>query len=533
MDTIKNNKVLLFIFVFYGALYGLCIVANIDSKEFMTIDENSILSSLEQLTTSAFYNMNDTYHSQFYGWTYFSLNFLLILMLKAIGIDSEIGLNFSIRLLGFVIGLVVITLFYKMATRNFTKVQSFLVTLFFIVNPVTAHFFNEIHPEMLGVLFQLAAVSVLYNIYVEKKSIKGDFYLAILFLSLSCLSKQAFVVANTFIAVSFFIIYHIDVSRFRLGVFFKTITFCLVVFLTIFFIIHPYAFLEFDTFLEAQKYISEEHSAKSFSEVYEKWLEEIINNPIVFFNFLLLLSLYKWKKFPLVYKLSVIFCCLVTSIYVYKSRLWITDGYFFPIYVFYFFNALYFINMVFGEINKKLKYIALLTLSLIFISNLSVSLYEQQKRFFLQSTRTINIAWDYLKELPSDKKVAYSPNIAMPNNLRLNGCHAWQGCNFAKDIEKYVPDLIVYSPAYPHFNSLEFEQYIKDNEMRLVSEINSSEIDKIHNCHRPDYGNLYVLDYVMLYRSIAGCFHSYIRMVDNYTNQSVVTGLDIKIYEKN
>ncbi|CAK1704960.1 glycosyltransferase family 39 protein [Vibrio crassostreae] len=533
MDAIKSNKTLLFLFTLYGALYGICVFANINSKEFMTIDENSIVSSLEQLTTSAFYNMNATYHSQFYGWTYFSLNFVLISILNVIGVDSEIGVNFSIRVVGFVIGLIVITLFYKLTTRNVTRTKACILTAFFIVNPVTAHFFNEIHPEMLGVLFQLAAVGVFYNIYVDKKNIKGDFYLAILFLSLSCLSKQAFVVANTFIALSFFILYHLEVKKLQLREFIKIIFFCLIVFFSIFFIIHPYAFIEFDKFFEAQRFISEEHSSKSFDMVIDRWIQEIIGNPLVLINFLLLFSLLWWRKLPLSYNLSVVFCCLVTSIYVYKSRLWVTDGYFFPIYAFYFFNIFYFINLTCCKIDKKFRYLILFTLSLVFLSNLSVSIYEQQKRFFLQSTKTKNIAWEYLKDLPGSKKVAYSPNIAMPNNLRGNGCHAWQGCNYAKDLEKYDPDIIVYSPSYPHFNSQEFLHYIDNNNMRLIKEINSSKSSSNYSCQNPSYSKLYVFDYFLLYQNISSCIGSYINMLDNYTTQSVVTGLDIEIYENN
>ncbi|MFA0694196.1 hypothetical protein [Vibrio sp. 10N.222.49.C9] len=531
MDVIKSNKSLLLLFTFYGALYGICVFANINSKEFMTIDENSIVSSLEQLTTSAFYNMNATYHSQFYGWTYFSLNFVLISILNVIGVDSEIGVNFSIRAVGFIIGLIVITLFYKLTIRSVTRTKACILTAFFIVNPVTAHFFNEIHPEMLGVLFQLAAVGLFYSIYVDKKNIKGDFYLAILFLSLSCLSKQAFVVANTFIALSFFILYHLEVKKLQLGEFIKIIFFCLIVFFSIFFIIHPYAFIEFDKFFEAQRFISEEHSSKSFDMVADRWVQEIIGNPLVLINFLLLFSLLWWRKLPLSYNLSVVFCCLVTSIYAYKSRLWVTDNYFFPIYVFYFFNIFYFINSVYFKTYKKVRYIILFTLSLVFISNLSVSINEQQKRFFLQSTKTKNIAWEYLKDLPDNKKVAYSPNIAMPDNLKGNGCHAWQGCNYAKDLEKYDPDMIVYSPSYPHFNSQEFQRYIDDNDMKLVKEISSHKDTLKHTCQNPSYNKLYIFDYFLLFENISSCINSYVSMVNNYMTRSEITGLDIKIYE--
>jgi len=58
----------------YIVIFGLSILSRIESIEFMGIDASSIVSSLRELTTAPYYNMNNSYHSQFYGWTYFSLN---------------------------------------------------------------------------------------------------------------------------------------------------------------------------------------------------------------------------------------------------------------------------------------------------------------------------------------------------------------------------------------------------------------------------------------------------------------------------
>lgn len=534
MEIIKNNKVIMFLIAtIYFLIYAICVFSNIDSKEFMTIDENSIISSLEQLTSSAFYNMNDTYHSKFYGWTYFSFNFVIINFLKLVGLDTELAINLAIRLFNFIIGLSVVLLFFKTCNLLIDRFKSALLTLFFMVSPVTAHFFVEIHPEMLGVLFQLSALYILCGIYLKGKKIDFNFYISVVFLSLSCLSKQAFVIANTFLAIVFFILYYTNNRSFDFSDFFKIIAKSLFIFFLVFFIIHPYAFFEFDKFIEAQRSISSEHSQKNFSLVIDDWLHVVFNNPLVLCNFLLIFTLIAWNRYHVAYKLSVISVFTVSLIYIYNSRLWVVDTYFFPVYLFYFFNLFYFINTV---LNKfiLIRVVMLLTLFSIFISDASVSLYKQQKRFFLQNARTEKVSWDILKSLPDEVKVAYSPNIAMPKILRKKGCHAWQGCNTEVELSKYSPDLVVYSPTYPHFNSDAFEKYLNNNDFVLINKVEPKIKGLEFKCSSINYTNtyLYVFSYKYIYNNVIGCLSDYIKMIKNYKSTDLLVGHEILFYEK-
>lgn len=527
----KNYNVTLALML-YVLFYIICVFSNIESKEFMTIDANSIISSLEKLTTVSFYNMNDTYHSQFYGWTYFSLNFIIIILAKFLGITSDISINLILKSTLFIIGGLSVYLFSVLSKSIFNIKTSFILTLFFIVNPVTAHYFNEIHPEMLGTMFQLSALIILTLIIQRNKTLGWEFYLAVIFLSLSGLSKQAYIIVNSFVAISFFVIYYRQNEKFKLIEFSKVILYSLSVFFIVSFVIHPYAFFEFSKFYEAQKFISAEHSQRNFKDVVFLWFEAILNNPLVMLNCLLVFSLYRWKKLPLIYCLSVIFSFGITALFVYKSRLWVSDKYFFPLYIFYLFNVCFFIRTIF--LNQRVtKNIILFLLFTFFVSNTVESLYIQQKRFFDGELRTKNVAWDYLKELNSDLKIAYSPDIAMPRKMVTSGCHAWQGCSDYDALTKFDPDLVIFSPNYPYYNSDQFEKYVVNNAYSLIKTISMTNDDYLY-CGNSKYSDypLYIFDLLSISKQVTVCSKSYMYMVTNYLFERKITGDSIEIYKK-
>ena len=155
----------LMLMLFYTALYLPSVFAQIDASEFMTIDPQSIMEALSGLTSRPYYNMNLQYHSQYYGWTYFSLNFFVLMLGKLVGFDSELATNVTVRTVLFIIGLILIYLVFKIARVFFSTFWATLAALLFLVNPISAHFFVEIHPETLGLLLQLVAIKYLLDVY--------------------------------------------------------------------------------------------------------------------------------------------------------------------------------------------------------------------------------------------------------------------------------------------------------------------------------------------------------------------------------
>lgn len=150
---------------------------------------------------------------------------------------------------------------------------------------------------------------------------------------------------------------------------------------------------------------------------------------------------------------SLIFSNLVSAIYIYKARLWITDTYLLPVFLFSFLNVAYFFSeFIFDKLSKTfnlIKVVILVIILLILGNNMAFSVYKQQSRYFKEELRTKNLSWNFLDKVNQDIKVAYSPNVAMPDKLKKTGCHAWQGCNDIDSLTKYSPDLVVMSPDYP------------------------------------------------------------------------------------
>src|SRR5215211_5127815 len=75
------------------------------------VDPGSIVDSIESLyQRSSFYNMNVSYHSRFYGWTYYWINFILVapvyILMALRLLHGYYFFLVSIRFVLFLIGLV-------------------------------------------------------------------------------------------------------------------------------------------------------------------------------------------------------------------------------------------------------------------------------------------------------------------------------------------------------------------------------------------------------------------------------------------
>ncbi|EOX3369754.1 hypothetical protein ACPFT4_003293, partial [Vibrio cholerae] len=297
------------------------------------------------------------------------------------------------------------------------------------------------------------------------------------------------------------------------------------------------AFIQPEKFLSAQAYIGAEHSSKAFSDVFPLWMDVLSNNPIVVLNALLVFFVpFIFKKHS-VLAFSLIFSNLVSAIYIYKARLWITDTYLLPVFLFSFLNVAYFFSeFIFDKLSKTfnlIKVVILVIILLILGNNMAFSVYKQQSRYFKEELRTKNLSWNFLDKVNQDIKVAYSPNVAMPDKLKKTGCHAWQGCNDIDSLTKYSPDLVVMSPDYPHYNRSDYERFVRENGYNLV-EVFDKEPIKRTVCSIPNYNEqrLYILSVLDVFNSTINCVNAYLEMLDDYKNNRVIDGEKILIYAK-
>ncbi|MFY2509942.1 glycosyltransferase family 39 protein [Vibrio pectenicida] len=536
LNQVEFLNVILLLFL-YTLVYAISVVTRVNSSEFMGVDPQSIVAAINQLTTPPYYNMNEPYHSQYYGWTYFSLNFVVIFIAKCIGFGSEFEINVLIRSVIFIIGACLVLSLYLFSREIFSKLVSFFLVLYFMFDPVVSHYITLIHPESLGMTLQIVGCYFLIRFYKSGGKDSWKFYLSIVLLSLSSLAKQPFFIVN-FVIGFVYLKFLSDKLNFSfksiIGLFFRSV----LVFLVCFFIIHPYAFIEFDRFITAQLYLSSNHSLGDMSEVLNIWFSEYTKSLLFSIHTLVFFIVAFSKNRNKYHFISLISVSLVVALFMYQSRIFISLGYLFPLYLLAFVNVSYFIVGCFERntlYSKSLVFVALVFICINFISNFSFSVFSNYNKYYTDGLATKNKIWDYIKTLPENKKIAYSPNIAMPQPYKLIGCHAWQGCAKSNDLARYDPDIIIYSPGYYYFESEDYTDYIKKNGFNLIKTVSpTSEI--IYSCgstsavgeDKPTF-HFFNIPFVM--SNVSKCIDGY-ELSKIQKENSRLMGLEILVYRK-
>ncbi len=174
-------------------------------QAFILIEDMGLISAFEVDPGShihamrdvlAHYSMHAGYHSKYYGWTYFFIQYVLLSPLyqfsQAFGVPDETAIYFGIRLILFVIGLASTLAFYALVHRLFNRqTLSLAAGAMYALSPVTAKFFYFIHPETTGILFIFLSLHALLDF--RRNPGDGVIYTAGVFaLVLASLSKQIY-----------------------------------------------------------------------------------------------------------------------------------------------------------------------------------------------------------------------------------------------------------------------------------------------------------------------------------------------------
>lgn len=545
----KDQAVILALLLSYTIVFVPAMFSDWAHRDFMDIDPQSIMYSIEGLTTAPYYNMNAQYHSQFYGWTYFSLHFVFVMCLKALGLASEVLANITARGLLFLIGGFVVFHAYRLCREFFSVGWSALGVLAFVVNPVSAHFFITIHPESLGMLLQIVAIRFFLVVYRSPDFSRLNYFLAVVFLSLAALCKQPFVITGGLFFVGFFLLQMrrkggSGVAVGQIGwLALQTVGVAIVVL----FVIHPYAILEPSRFLDAQVTLMRDHSPKSFADVAPQWGRIVLSNFIILSNFILVPICLLLSRDYFTYKLSVILTVVAVSIFIFQARLFVASTYLYPAYGFLFFNAVYFLAKVLwpqlkSNLGLRLSRMTVAVLAppvmLVIGSNVANSMYQAHAKYFLDGLSTSHLAWRFLSELPVGTRVAYSPNLAVLDPLKRTGCHAWQGCADAKKLEAFDPDFVAFSPHYPHFASKSYLSFVRDNDFQLVAEIDRDVKADLSCGKDPGFslskgvGAQLKMMVEFFSENIASCLGAYRTALSAMRAGAIVTGLPVEIYAR-
>lgn len=546
-DLNRSDYIIMFaIGIIYTLIYAISIISRVESVEFMAIDPHSIVDSLHTLTTYPYYNMGDSYHSKYYGWTFFSINFVVIMFSKLFGLVSDESFNIIVRLNLFIIGLVLTFSLYTLSRHFFSKLISSFAVVYFLFDPVPSHYFLTIHPESLGMLLQCVGLIVLLDITKRKSFPNKKFILAVVLFSLSSLAKQPFFIVNSFIGTVFICWAYKNFNLTSKDVI-RLISYSVITFIVTFFVIHPYAFINFSAFIKAQSELSSGHSSVDLMVALGIWSYEISNSLIFFLNGCILICILFYRRLNWVYYCSVTLTILCACIFAYKARTFISLLYLYPLYIVAIFNIIYFTKSVISRITSLTIKRLILSISLLFVSfnassNLAYSVFSSHFRYFTDGLGTKYATWDYIKTLNRDVVVAYSPDVAMPEPYKSNGCHAWQGCDGYDSLSKLVPDVVVLSPDYPHFNFVEYNKYVTENDYELVRLVEPDFSLDAYTCSnglrfgigRVNNDSLLSFNFIKpegLASNILTCIDNYRFMIDNYNNNSI-SGLPKYVYRK-
>jgi len=490
--------ILITIFTILFIPHVFVVVHDINFVTAYEVDPGSIIQSILSLLQHA-YNMNAAYHSRYYGWTYFSMNYFLLMpiyLAKVLKIvTDDYYLFVGIRFIFFMIGLASVLAYFEVVKRTLKHtLLSFTAALLYLASPITSKFFYWIHPETTGLLFLFISLICLTRFNEVQAEDYRWYTFGLLTIVLSVLSKHVFLftaIPIIFLFIYFYCHHHKKsifgflVSKQFAKVLLATIAFSAL----IFFLINPFAFFQPKVFIANQIYLfsSQTQSSVTSTEAMGLWLNIIKTVPIIFisiilFPFTFLGAIILWrnqKTGMMLYVVNILSAILFVIIISITQRFLYTEFYFAPIYPFFVLNLI----SVPLYITRKWKagFIKLLTiLSLIYflffilVGDFSVSLPTGYDRLNYQNSATYKV-YNYIEEnIPNDSKIAHDHFVAIPSDKGIIACHFWQGCG-TDYIEEFKPDYVIFDENWTccgkNLSTDRLKKYISDHHFILIDTI--------------------------------------------------------------
>lgn len=450
------------------------------------IDSGSILVSIMQMdsnnTQNSFYNQNIPYHTGYYGYAYNSVVFwsfkFLQIFLKSYINDNYYVFPLTAKLLNFIFSSISIIYLYKLA-RKILKYNLSIIILFslFLIFPEYLHYVFHIKPDILGLLFSIISLNYLYD-YIQNSKINKNIIKANIFGGLSVLCKQP----HIFIVFPLFAGFIFSLKgnfKEKLLFFLKTYLYSGIIFLFLFFIIHPYAFLEPKAFLARQISMTSMTSA-SYTDNINYWLPTYIKNPlllIVVFIPFIFLFLNIFKKFR---NKRTLFLLPISS-YVIAYLLWLTlkvgparfIHYLIPIFPFSLLIFSYIFDFCFLKVlhskihNYKILFSMMLITLLVFSIKTIKTVFPLTKRminsaYLFQKTEPYNATKKFEKEF-SDKQlnkktIIFSISLPINDILYENSTNTWQvNENIVKELKPnylFIDFTVYWENTYEYWKNI-------------------------------------------------------------------------------
>lgn len=464
------------------------------------VDSASNLKAILGLYEYPFYSMFNSYHSLFYGWTFYSITSIIYLpfkILNDLSINSFMYDAIGIKLIFFIYGYILIIshhILLNFFLNNKFKLLSLLLT-FNLIIPFDKKLFIQLHPEIIGMFFLNLAILFLFK-YKYKFKYQHN-YKFLVFSALSAYSKQVFI----FLLIPLFFYYVFQDINLRLLQKVKEIKrflkFCFIiffVFLAVFLFVHPYAFFDVKKFLTHQTslFFSFQGESASFFLSCTRWIALVLNNDLIlaaslissFLIFIIYLATYFYHKiffqFIVLFSITLIFLFVVIA----KGNSQILSlHYLNPLIIFsHLILSLLFIQIylkIKNTIFKKLIYVifSFFLILNIFLNykNLNTYLYErldyQNTLPYLIYNKTSEI---FVNE--PNAKIAHDHFVSIHSDYIDNSCHYWTTCPNYDSIVIFNPDYIILNPNFswlnkPHEPTENLKKYIIENGMILVNQV--------------------------------------------------------------
>jgi len=492
MNKINFKLILFIVFTILYLPHCFIMVSDISLITAYEVDPGSIIDSIEKLYSGKIYNMLNGYHSKFYGWTYMSINFWLLLPIMLLnlifGIKSKILFYLLLKFIYFSIGLTLILLVYKLSikiNKNSSYIAAFMVTFLLLVMPTSSQFYF-VHPETTGALFLVLAMLFLSK-YSENGYFKYYIY-GIVCLSLASLSKQIFF----FTAIPiFFAFYFLGFKKFNRNY----ITLFLISFvlgaLTLF-VIHPYAYIYPKVFIGYQLDLSSSLSGGNqigYLLSLKNWILFIYNEasllilPLVLTPILLIYSAFNLRKSNNLYCLLLMVSCgcviISLAMVAYGNRISHAHHYLFPSYIFLLIICSFLIDSITGLKYRKVSVLLSgLAVYAFFGSSLHYAFHSIPNSIsrlsFEKSVATVS--YNYVSQkLQRGDKVVTDYQVAIPSGLGIIACGMWTGCGTETAIASFKPDYIMFDQqAAGNISPLEFlafKNFVKNNNYKLIDKL--------------------------------------------------------------
>lgn len=544
-NTIFQRRSLLLyltlISIAYVTLTLINVFTNYEVREFMKVDENSIIGSIHALFESPIYDMNGAYHSRVYGWTYFALNFLVVAPLKIMSLDSEVSVNLAVKFTHFLIGFALVLSFFKLARKIVPLKIAFFCTLFLIATPVTHYYIIVIHPESLGSLLFIWGILFLNKVSNNESKFR-NYLIALVFFSLSSLCKQVFFLLSLpcmiyfwWIQISnteklkwkdYLILQYVGYKRF--------VAFTVLIPIFVLFIIHPHFILDFNQSLEYQlRPLS--HSNGDINTASLLWLEQLTLHPMFLLHSILLLSIpFNLRgKFSFEIKLSVVMATGLTLLFCFMQKIRPDAIYLFPLYPIYILNIAYF---MFGLDWSKKTFSALYAIAVIFfIPQLTIAFFEKYysvySSFYYAKNSTSYLAYQSISDISKEKSILYMPTVPMPSSHKNNSCHVWRDCKSIEDLKEKMPDFLYINWSYKYFDKEKYEDFVINEGYILDHMIIPTKDQKnIKNCQSTQLTT--IINPLSIPKRIKHCIGLLEDSADVYDN-GLFVGSPIHIYRKN